>query len=78
VRFARTDLDGPKYNCQMLRAEDGVWRDVDFLRRYHLWGTNEDFLTDVTEEEVVDLLTRARELGRFPVRPTQPPGVGGP
>lgn len=76
VRFARTDPDGARYNCQTLRGE-GTWQPSDFLERYIL-GTNEYVLVDLSEAEVVEQLTRARELGRFPVRPTEPAGVGGP
>lgn len=69
--FGRRDPAGPQHNCQMLGGA-GEWVDSEKLRRYHLLGSNEDYLTDVDPDTAASLIEQAHRNGRFERMPDEP------
>lgn len=69
--LGRTNVDGPAYNAQVLnrRAE---WAPSEFLRRYHLLGSNEDDYVEIPVERAREIADAWTSSGRLPQRPGEP------
>lgn len=69
--LGRTDIDGPKYNAQMLvRPADWTWS--DFLVRYHLLGSNDDEYAMISEDRAVEIIEDWVTSGRLAQWPDEP------
>jgi hypothetical protein len=71
LALGRTDIDGAKYNAQMIHR-DGRWARSEFLERYYLLGTNEDDYVEISEKRAIEIIDEWVASGRLDRRPDEP------